>query len=45
MACEEAFEKLKKLLTEAPVLAFPNFAEGFLLDTDASGSGVGPEAV
>ena len=41
VACEEAFEKLKKLLTEAPVLAFPNFAEGFLLDTDASGLGLG----
>ena len=39
MVCEEAFEKLKKLLTEAPVLAFPNFAEG--LDTDASGLGLG----
>ena len=41
VACEEAFEKLKKLLTEAPVLAFPNFVEGFLLDTDASGLGLG----
>ena len=44
VACEEAFEKLKKLLTEAPVLAFPNFAEGFLLDTDASGERCWPRS-
>ena len=40
-ACQEAFQSLKKQLTEAPVLAFPNFNQGFLLDTDASGLGLG----
>jgi hypothetical protein len=39
--CQEAFEHLKQLLTEAPVLAFPTFDRGFILDTDASGSGLG----
>ena len=40
-ACEEALHKLKGLLIEAPVLAFPEFDRGFLLDTDASGVGLG----
>ena len=39
--CEEAFQELKKRLTEAPVLAFPVFHQRFLLDTDASGIGLG----
>lgn len=41
VACEEAFGKLKNLLVEAPVLAFPNFECGFLLETDPSGVGIG----
>ena len=40
-ACEEAFQKLKGLLIQAPVLAFPEFDRGSLLDTDASGVGLG----
>ena len=40
-ACEEAFQALKQRLVEAPVLAFPCFERGFLLDTDASGMGLG----
>ena len=41
--CETAFRQLKSLLTEAPVLVYPRFGEGeqFLLETDASGIGLG----
>ena len=40
-ACEKAFQNLKERLIEAPVLAFPAFDRGFLLDTNASGVGLG----
>ena len=40
-ACRECFEQLKQLLTQSPVLAFPNFKKDFLLKTDASISGLG----
>ena len=40
-ACKAAFEELKKRLVEAPVLVFPNFGRGFVLETDASGLGLG----
>ena len=40
-ACEVSFTKLKDQLTTAPVLAFPNFREPFILETDASGAGLG----
>ena len=36
-----AFNKLKQALTEAPVLAYPDPAFSFTLDTDASGTGIG----
>ena len=41
--CEQAFCRLKSLLTEAPILAYPRFGgeEHFLLETDASGVGLG----
>ena len=39
--CEAAFLKLKSRLVSAPILAFPDFTKMFILDTDASQSGVG----
>ena len=39
--CEESFLKLKKVLTEAPVLGFPDFKQSFILETDASLLGLG----
>ena len=39
--CQQAFDKLKQLLTNAPVLAFRNFEQDFILETDASGEGLG----
>ena len=39
--CEDAFNQLKSLLTNAPLLVFPNFKKEFILETDASGLGLG----
>ena len=39
--CQESFEELKHLLTTSPVLAFPDFSWRFILETDASGAGLG----
>ena len=41
--CQEAFEKLKQLLTTAPVLSCPQFGPDseFTLETDASTCGLG----
>ena len=38
-SCEAAFVKLKQMLTDA--LGFPDFSSGFILETDASFSGLG----
>ena len=39
--CEEAFLKIKRHLSHAPILAFPRLDVAFILDTDASDSGLG----
>ena len=39
--CEDAFCQLKSLLTTAPILAFPTLDGLFILDTDASNTGLG----
>ena len=37
----ESFDRLKLVLTSAPVLAYPNYEKPFLLETDASLKGLG----
>ena len=39
--CNLALTRLKSTLTEAPVLAYPQFGHPFLLETDAPGIGLG----
>ena len=41
MVCQNAFKKLKTHLCSAPVLAYPDFTKPFLLDIDASDTGIG----
>ena len=39
--CQKAFELLISKVTQPPVLAYPDFAEPFILHIDARGSGLG----
>ena len=39
--CQSAFDTLKRMLTETPVLAYPNFTRSFRLETDACVKGLG----
>jgi len=38
---QEAFLALKAAVTQAPILALPNFSQPFLIECDASGVGIG----
>ncbi|CAM9116754.1 unnamed protein product, partial [Heterosigma akashiwo] len=39
--CEEAFNKLKQSLTSGPLLQFPDFRRDFIVECDASRTGIG----
>ena len=39
--CQTAFEELRHRLVSAPILAFPDYCSDFILDTDASDTGIG----
>ena len=39
--CQDAFDRLKTLLTTSPITAFPDFSQSFRLYTEASTAGLG----
>ena len=39
--CEASFQKLRLKLVSPPILAFPDHSRSFILDTDASNTGIG----
>ena len=40
-ACHEGFDKLKKALTDASILVYPDYSKPFVLETDALLKGLG----
>ena len=38
---DEAFQNLKKVMTQAPVLSLPKFSKQFMIEVDTSGKGLG----
>ena len=41
ISCQDSFENLKTVLCSAPILAYPKPGETFILDSDASNTGIG----
>lgn len=41
LTAQTAFDQLKRAMTSAPVLALPNFAEPFMVESDASATAMG----
>ena len=39
--CQQAFEQLKQLCSQTPILAYANYKKPFKLHTDASENGLG----
>jgi RNase H-like domain found in reverse transcriptase/Reverse transcriptase (RNA-dependent DNA polymerase)/Integrase zinc binding domain/Integrase core domain/gag-polyprotein putative aspartyl protease len=39
--CQDSFDKLKELLCSAPILTYPTVGSKFIVDTDASNTGIG----
>ena len=39
--CQVTFDSLKQLLVDSPLLVFPDFSRGFVMETDASRIGLG----
>ena len=39
--CQDSFDMLRNKLISAPILTFPNYSQQFILDTDASDTGIG----
>ena len=39
--CQNTFDELRRCLTSTPILAYPDFSSQFILDTDASNTGIG----